>query len=117
MSVGLKRFAGVIMIVIGIACLAFGIFMFTGNDGRAGSLWLAFGIVMGFFLCFGGIGAHLMAGSGTQRHGTENRRVSSDSPALRYEGGAVRYCPVCHANLGTDVPDKCPECGRAMRGI
>ena len=35
----------------------------------------------------------------------------TNSPIVRAEGGIPEYCPLCHANLGTNPPEKCPECG------
>jgi len=34
----------------------------------------------------------------------------ANSPIVRAEGGIPEYCPLCHANLGINPPEKCPEC-------
>jgi len=42
-------------------------------------------------------------------------KPKADSPIVRSEGGIPEYCPLCHANLGTNPPEKCPECGSVIR--
>lgn len=100
----------IVFTIIGVICFFVGIALFVISAIRDDIDFIPF--IVGFVLVIAcpliGVALDSRSGRGS---GTSPSVTPTVSPAERFEGGPVRYCPFCHASLGSDVVNKCPECG------
>lgn len=109
---GFKDNAAIIMGVAGFfaffACMI--IMAITAiTDGEPDLKFIAIGFALLFI--FPVIGVVLQFFIFKPRVEDKAMGISQGNRTMRYEGGPAVYCPMCHANLGSNPPAKCPECG------